>query len=101
MALKDKLLIIKAYNQKFIDCFISRQYIHYIAFLEVDKISESNSYKLVINFIKEIKENLKEESRLFEAFLYLDSESITNLLLNNEEEKIQFENYLGEIEIYE
>ena len=87
MIVKDKIFIIKAYNQKFIDSFKSGETITYISLLEVDKINESNSYKMAINFIREIIENLKEESRLFEAFLYLDSESIINILLENEDGK--------------
>ena len=82
---KDKLLLIKAYNKKIIDSYKSGYQIDYIAIINVEKKNELNPYKKAINFIKKIIINLKEESRLFEAFLYLDSDIIKNLLINNKE----------------
>ena len=92
----DKLIIIKAYNKKFIDSFKSGGAINYISTLVIESLTEYNSYKQAINFIKEIFSNLKEESRLFEVFLYLDSDTINNLLIANEKDKIQFIDYLGD-----
>ena len=51
--------------------------------MNVEKINVSNSYKIAINFVKEIIENLNEDSRLFEIFLCLDSNVIENLLEKN------------------
>ena len=92
----DKLIIIKAYNKKFIDSFKSGCAIYYISTLVIENLSEINSYKQAINFIQEIISNLKEESRLFEVFLYLDSDTINNLLITNKKEKVQFIDYLGD-----
>ena len=91
----DKLIIIKAYNKKFIDSFKSGCPINYISTLIIESLSENNSYKQAINFIKEIILNLKEESRLFEVFLYLDSDTINNLLITNKKNKRQIDDYLG------
>ena len=93
--IKDKLSIIKAYNKKFTDSFKSGYQIDYISTLIIEKAIQSNPYKEAINFIKKIILNLKEESRLFEVFLYLDSDTINNLLIKNEEDKIQFIDNLG------
>ena len=92
----DKFIIIKAYNKKFIDSFKSGGAINFISTLVIESLTEYNSYKQAINFIKEIFSNLKEESRLFEVFLYLDSDTINNLLIANEKDKIQFIDYLGD-----
>ena len=92
----DKLIIIKAYNKKFIDSFKSGCPINYISTLIIESLSENNSYKQAINFIKEIILNLKEESRLFEVFLYLVSDTINNLLITNKEDKIQIDDYIGD-----
>ena len=92
----DELIIIKAYNKKFIDSFQSRRSIDYISILDIENLTECNPYKLAINFIKEIISNLKEESQLFKKFLYLHVETKNNKLqfINNSEGKteVNYEN---------
>ena len=85
----DKLLIIKAYNKKFIQSLIKSDYIDNISTVNIDKENKINPYCKAISFIKNIILNLKEESRLFEIFLYLDSNIIKNLLINKEESSIK------------
>ena len=87
LAIRDKLLLIIAYNKKFLDSYLSGYVIDFITIINVDKENKSNPYIKSLNFIKDIILNLKEDSRLFEVFLYLDSEVIQNLLINNTERK--------------
>ena len=89
--IKDKLFLIKAYNKKFIDSIKSGCDIYFMQTLVIEKINESNAYIKSIKFVEKIIENLKENSRLFEIFLYLDSNSIENLLVKND---ILFENFI-------
>ena len=89
--IKDKLLIIKVYNLKFINSLQSGKEIYYISVLDISKAKETNPYCKAINFIKDIILNLKEESRLFEIFLYLDSDIIHNLLIEREEKSYIYE----------
>ena len=99
--IKDKLFLIKSYNKKFIESLISKIKIEFIQTLNVEKIDESNSYKKAINFVKQIIENLNEDSRLFEIFLYLDSHVIENLLEKNDILKEEFIDNYGKKKIIE
>ena len=83
--IKDKLQLIKTYNQKYVNSFQSVSQINYISIVDIEKESQINPYCKAINFIKDIILNLKEESRLFEIFLYLDSNVIENLLIERED----------------
>ena len=85
--IKDKLLLIIAYNKKFLDSYLSGYQIDFITIININKESESNPYIKALNFNRNIILNLKKDSRLFEVFLYLDSEVIQNLLINNTERK--------------
>ena len=80
----DKLLLIKCYNKLFLDSIMTKTELNFMNTLVEENISENNSYKKAINFVKEIISNLSEDSRLFEIFLYLDSNAIENLLETNE-----------------
>lgn len=99
--IKDKLFLIKAYNKKFLDSLLSKNEIKFIQTLIVEKIDKSNSYKIAINFIKEIINNLNEDSRLFEIFLYLDSHVIENLFEKNDILKENLTDIYGEKKIIE
>ena len=76
----DKLLLIKCYNKLFLDSIMSKAELNFMNTLVEENINENNSYKKAKNFVKEIISNLNEDSRLFEIFLYLDSNAIENLL---------------------
>ena len=80
----DKLLLIKCYNKLFLDSIMTKTELNFMNTLVEENINENNSYKKAINFVKEIISNLNEDSRLFEIFLYLDSNAIENLLETNE-----------------
>ena len=80
----DKLLLIKCYNKLFLDSIMSKAELNFMNTLVEENINENNSYKKAKNFVKEIISNLNEDSRLFEIFLYLDSNAIENLLEKNE-----------------
>ena len=89
--IKDKILLIKTYNKHYINSFTSGKDINDISILNIKELNENNAYKKAIEFIKLIICHLKEESRLFEVFLYLDSDIIENLLINNTEKSINYE----------
>ena len=89
--IKEKILFIKTYNKHYINSFTSGKDINYISILNIKELNENNAYTKAIEFIKSIILNLKEESRLFEVFLYLDSDIIENLLINNIEKSINYE----------
>ena len=89
--IKEKILFIKTYNKHYINSFTSGKDINYISILNIKELNENNAYTKAIEFIKSIILHLQEESRLFEVFLYLDSDIIENLLINNTEKSINYE----------
>lgn len=99
--IKDKLLLIKSYNKIFANSLKSGEKINYINIINIEKEEPTNPYLKAIQFIKDIIINLKEESRLFEIFLYLDSDSIENLLISREKTSVQFiDNFGNNKQIY-
>ena len=95
ISIKDKLLLIKSFNKIFSNSLKSGEKINYINIINIEKEEPTNPYIRAIQFIKDIIINLKEESRLFEIFLYLDSDSIENLLIKREKNSVQFIDNFG------
>lgn len=93
--IKDRLLLIKAYNKLFVDSLKSGETINYISIIDMEKEGSTNPYIKAIKFIKDMIINLKEESRLFEILLYLDSDVIENLLINREETTVELIDKFG------
>ena len=91
----DKLLLIKCYHKILLDSIMTNNEVNFMNTMIVEKISEYNSYKKAINFVKDIIYNLTEDSRLFEIFLYLDSNAIENLFEKNEVTFEYFEDNYG------
>ena len=91
----DKLSIIKAYNRIFIQAIISRTPISFIGTVNVAATKPTHAYIKAITFIRNIIEKLEEKSRLFEIFLYLDSDKIENIFINNEDKIDTINNHLG------
>ena len=89
--IKEKILFIKTNNKHYINSFTWGKDINYISILNIKELNENNAYTKAIEFIKSIILHLQEESRLFEVFLYLDSDIIENLLINNIEKSINYE----------
>ena len=79
--IKDKLSIIKVYISKFMSSVSSKEDIRFIKTVVIEKEQRNNPYVRAVEFVKKIINNLKEESRLFEIFLYLDSDVIQNILI--------------------
>jgi len=92
----DKLLLIKTYNKKFLDCFRCGSKVEFISVINLNNDKISNPYKKAVNFIKNIIIELKEESRLFEIFLYLDSDIIKNLLIERKKSSEEITDIYGE-----
>ena len=89
--IKEKISFIKIYNKHYLNSFISGGEISYISILNIEETEKSNPYIKALEFIKKIIIELKEESRLFEILLYLDSEVIKNLLIKNDKSSIYHE----------
>lgn len=79
--IKDKLSVIKVYISKFMSSVSSKEDIRFIKTVVIEKEQRNNPYVRAVEFVKKIINNLTEESRLFEIFLYLDSDVIQNILI--------------------
>ena len=80
----DKLLLIKCYHKILLDSIMTKNDVYFMNTMIVEKLNENNSYRKALSFVKDIINNLTEDSRLFEIFLYLDSNAIENLFEKNE-----------------
>ena len=54
-----------------------------INYVNMESLSKEDPYYKSIEMLKNIISELNEESRLFEAFMYFDSQIIQNILLKN------------------
>ena len=79
--IKDKLSLIKVYISTFMSSVSSKEDIRFIKTVVIEKEQRNNPYVRAVEFVKKIINNLTEESRLFEIFLYLDSDVIQNILI--------------------
>ena len=68
-----------------------------VNYINIKTISTENPYYKSIEFLKKIISNLTEESRLFEAFLYFDSNVIQNILVKNTQEDYSYKNAFGKM----
>ena len=91
----DKLLLIKCYHKILLDSIMTKNDVYFMNTMIVEKFNENNSYRKAISFVKDIINNLTEDSRLFEIFLYLDSNAIENLFEKNEVTFEYFEDNYG------
>ena len=86
--IKDSLLIMKEYNTYFLNSYKTNLNLEYISVISVNELEKNNLYMKVIDFIKDIINNLKEDSKLYEIILSLYNELIQNSLVINEEKKV-------------
>ena len=94
--IKDKLSLIKTYISKFMTSVINRDDINFIKTVAIEIEQKNNPYVRAIKFIKEIINNLTEESRLFEFFLYLDSDVLENVVIPQKAHEDNILNPYGE-----
>ena len=97
--IKDKLSLIKTYISKFMTSVINRDDINFIKTVAIEIEQRNNPYVRAIKFIKEIINNLTEESRLFEFFLYLDSDVLENVVIPQKAHEDNILNPYGENKI--
>ena len=62
----------------------------YINYLNIDSLDQNDAYYKSRNLLQNIISGLNEESRLFEAFMYFNSEIIENILIKNEQKNYNY-----------
>ena len=95
--LDQKVRILKTITIFLQNSLKERKSIFGVNYINMKTISTENPYYKSIEFLKKIISDLTEESRLFEAFLYFDSNVIQNILVKNTQDKYSFKNAFGKI----
>ena len=83
--IKDCLSLIKAYNNHILNSLKTFNKIDDMSFINIAKLKKNNPYFIAVNFVEQIINNLEEHSRLYEILSSLDSEVITNLIIENKD----------------
>ena len=61
-----------------------------INYINIDSLDKNDAYYKSRNFLRNIISGLNEDSRLFEAFMYFDTEIIENILIKNEQKNYNY-----------
>lgn len=67
-----------------------------VDFINIQYLSEDSPYFKSIKMLNKIISEITEESRLFEAFMYFDSEIIENILIENSQKTYEYRNIFGQ-----
>ena len=94
--INQKVKIMKTITLFFRNTLLSNKQIFGINYLNMNKISSESPYFKSMKLLKDIISGLSEESRLFEAFLYFDSEVIENLLSENTQKNYTYKDTFGQ-----
>ena len=65
-------------------------------YINLKNISKQNPYFKSIEMLQKLISEITEDSRLFEAFMYLDSDIIQNILMKNTQAEYNFVNIFGQ-----
>ena len=92
----EKINLLITLSTIFIKLIISNNNINDVDYINIQNINQVNPYSQSINLITDIINNINEDSRLFEAFLYFNSGSIENYLEKNKEKTYYINNAFDE-----
>ena len=98
--IEQKIRIMKTITLFFKKCLSKGNTISGVSYINMGSLSENSPYFKSRELLLKIINEITEDSRLFEAFLYFDSEVIENILTENTELKYTFPDLFGkQIEI--
>ena len=98
---KEKIKILQTVINIIVKSINNNSYIKDINYIKINNLPNNNPYYKAISLIDKIISNLREESRLFEPFLYFNSGTIKNYLIKDNNTSIfTYKNILGEIQEY-
>lgn len=92
----EKINLLITLSTIFIKLIISNNNINEVDYINIKNTNKNNPYYQSFNLITDIINNINEDSRLFEAFLYFNSGSIENYLEKNKEETYYANNAFNE-----
>ena len=97
LRLEQKVKILKTVTLFLDESSIEKKSIFGVNYINLKTISKENPYYKSIELLKKIISNLTEDSRLFEAFLYFDSNVIENILVKNTQSNYKYKDSFGKI----
>ena len=97
---EDKIRIFLTTSLFVVKTIKSKHFVDDINYINIDNIRQKNPYYKANKLLEDIIENLTEESRLFEPFLYFDSNVIKNYLENEIINTFTYTDIFGNIREY-
>ena len=95
--LEQKVKILKTTTIFFQNSLWENRKIFGVNYINLKKISNENPYYKSLQLLEQIISELAEDSRLFEAFLYFDSDVIQNIMIKNTQTNYSYKDSFGKI----
>ena len=93
--IEQKIKIIRAINEFLKNLLITDEIVTAIDYINIEEINKNSPYYKAKILLTKIINEMTEESRLFEAFLYFDSKVIENILIKNIQDNYIYINKFG------
>ena len=93
--IEQKIKIIRAINEFLKNLLITDEIVTAIDYINIEEIDKNSPYYKAKILLTKIINEMTEESRLFEAFLYFDSKVIENILIKNIQDNYIYINKFG------
>ena len=93
--IEQKIKIIRAINEFLKNLLITDEIVTAIDYINIEEINKNSPYYKAKILLTKIINEMTEESRLFEAFLYFDSKVIENILIKNIQDNYTYINKFG------
>ena len=91
-----KVKIFKTVTIFFKNSLLLNKQIFGVNYVNMNNIANTSPYFKSLKLLREIISEIDEESRLFEAFMYFDSETIENLLVENTQKDYAYRDIFGQ-----
>ena len=88
--IEQKIDVLRTINLFFKESLIANKEVLNIDYINIKTISEKSPYFKAKEMLTKIINEMTEESRLFEAFLYFDCQVINNILLKSTQESYEY-----------
>ena len=100
--INQKIKILKTVTIFFKNSLLLEKKILGVNYVNMNSIDNKSPYFKSVELLREIISEIDEESRLFEAFLYFDSEIIENILVENSQKNYTYKDIFGQkVEVFQ
>lgn len=89
--ISQKVQILRTFSIFAAEVLLSSKTILGVSYIDIRTLSENNAYFKSNQMMRKLISEITEDSRLFEAFMYFDSDIIQNILIENKQEKLLYQ----------